>query len=632
MGTDVVDLRHLRYFVAVAEAGHVGRAAHRLHVAQPALSRQVLDLEADLRVELLTRGPKGVTLTPSGAALQGGAVRLFESIASAMDHAAEAASGERGHCVISIGHAIAWDMAGVLIEGVRRRAPHIELSLVQNEAGPEQWGALRSGAVDAFIGVEPRSTMSREFAWSVIRTEALMHVLLARDHPLAGRATLTPDDLAPFPFLWVHAEMHPELTDRVRAELKRLGIQSPFEATATGPLTLWMLVAAGRGWTLMPQTVVNRPPQDTVAVPLPGVRVDLRAVFATRVREARPAVLRVRDIVLEDIAAPAHRMLPSRPTPTRSRLPALHREPGTLSRTLELRHLRAALAIVTQGSLGRAAESLGISQPALARQLKELEREIGAPLVTRTTQGVSPSPAATALASDCATILERVVELVALVSRTGRGTRGGCVIGSVTPAAAGALVGEVVRACAAEHPDIHVTVEDVPSPHQARALRNGEIDLGVSIVHVGRVSKDVQVAKLTEDAISGALLAESHPLAGKRELEGSELATTPFLFMSSQFQPQFHAQVMKALARAGLVPRVDQTYDGLQTSWRLAAENRGWALAFDSHRVRPPTGLVAVPIRRLRIPLGLELHWRRGEQSPVVLAVRDLFRRRRPRD
>lgn len=621
-----VDLRHLRYFLAVAEAGHVGRAARRLHLAQPALSRQIRDLEADFRVELLTRGPKGVTLTPSGAVLRDGATQLLAAIGQTVDRVVEASRGRRGGVILSLGHAMGWELAGRLIDAVRRRLPNVELSLVQSEAGPDQWGALRSGAVDLFIGVEPLTAMRREFAWTTIRTEPLGYALLARDHPLAGRTAVSAEDLSPYPFLWVHRGLHPELGARVFAELHRLGVTSSIEEIATGPLSLWLLVAAARGWTLMSRTVAQQPPHDTVAVPIPGVRAALRGVVAVRNHENRPAVLRVRDIVLQDIADPEHR---SEPPPEELPGALRRREPGTVPRNLELRHLRAAQAIVTQGSLGRGAQVLGVSQPALSRQLRELEREIGAPLVTRTTHGVSPSPAAVLLGRDSGTLLERFVELVALVSRAGRGTQGSCVIGSVTTAAASAVVGAVVRACGAEHPDIHIMVEELASPHQARALRNGAIDLGIALAQLGRPAADVQVAKLSADAITSALLAENHPLAARREIEGAELATVPFLFMSPQFQPQFRAQVMRALGRVGLVPRVDQTYDGIQTTWRLAAEGHGWALGFDSHRAQPPVGLVAVPVRGLRIPLGLVLCWRRGERSPAVLTVRDTLRRHR---
>ncbi len=622
-----LDLRHLRYFLAVAEAGHVGRAARRLHLAQPALSRQIRDLEADLRVELLTRGPKGVTLTPSGAVLRDGATQLLAAIGQTVDRVVETSRGGRGGVVLSLGHAMGWELAGRLLEAVRRRLPNVELSLVQSEAGPDQWGALRSGAVDLFIGIEPLTAMRREFAWTTIRTEPLGYALVAHDHPLAGRSAVSAKDLSPYPFLWVHPGLHPELSARVFAELHRLGVASLIEEIATGPLSLWLLVAAGRGWTLMSRTVAQQRPHDTVAVPIAGVRAVLRAVIATRNGENRPAVLRVRDIVRQDLADAMHRSAEAPPEEPPG--PLRRREPGSVSRNLELRHLRAAQAIVTQGSLGRGAQVLGLSQPALSRQLRELEREIGAPLVTRTPHGVSPSPAAVLLGRDCGTLLERFVELVALVSRAGRGTQGSCVIGSVTTAAASAVVGAVVRACAAEHPDIHIIAEDVASPHQARALRNGAIDLGISLAQVGRPAADLQVAKLSADAITSALVAESHALAARREIEGPELATVPFLFMSPQFQPQFRAQVMRALARVGLEPRVDQTYDGIQTTWRLAAEGRGWTVGFDSHRMQPPAGLVAVPIRGLHIPLGLVLCWRRGERSPVVLTVRDILRRHR---
>ena len=100
-------LRYLRYFVAVGETRNLSRAAAQLHVAQPALSRQIRDLERELGVELLERHPKGVTPTPAGEALIHGAPRILANTAIALERAEATAAGRRGRAGArgrSLGH------------------------------------------------------------------------------------------------------------------------------------------------------------------------------------------------------------------------------------------------------------------------------------------------------------------------------------------------------------------------------------------------------------------------------------------------------------------------------------------------------------------------------------------------
>jgi DNA-binding transcriptional LysR family regulator len=96
--------------------------------------------------------------------------------------------------------------------------------------------------------------------------------------------------------------------------------------------------------------------------------------------------------------------------------------------------------------------------------------------------------------------------------------------------------------------------------------------------------------------------------------------------MERSFHPGFYDRLYRALAASGLRPRVDATYDGLQTVWSLAAQGNGWALGFHSQLSRPPVGTVAVRITGFSLPFGLDLLSRRGESSPTVLAVIKVFR------
>jgi len=202
-------------------------------------------------------------------------------------------------------------------------------------------------------------------------------------------------------------------------------------------------------------------------------------------------------------------------------------------------------------------------------------------------------------------------------------------IGIVATAPASELLSRVITRCAARHPNVHVLVEELPTPLQRPKLARGEIDLGLAHAFptLGRTKGDGIVAlTVHEDRLDSALVAANHPLAGRRHIEARELADFPFLFMERSFHPGFYDRTHATLEGLGLVPRVEATYDGLQAVWSLAAQGRGWALAFQSQRARPPGGTATVRIRGFNLPWGLDLLSRRGESSPAVRAVVAVFR------
>ena len=211
-------------------------------------------------------------------------------------------------------------------------------------------------------------------------------------------------------------------------------------------------------------------------------------------------------------------------------------------------------------------------------------------------------------------------------------------IGTVATAASSALLARVTERCADQYPDIDLIVQEMTTPDQRTALAQADIDLGLAhaLPTPGWNRGDRIVAtRLVNDRLDTALLALGHPLATHHEIEPHELADVPFLFMDRSLHPAFYDRVHGALTALGLHPRVDATYDALQTVWALAAQGKGWTVGFHSHLERSPVGTVAVRIAGLSLPFGLELLSRRGETSPAVLtlmtALREL-RRAAPKD
>ena len=622
-----MDLRHLRYFVAIADAGSVSRAAQRLAIAQPALSRQVRQLEAELGVALFERSRSGVTLTQAGAVVKDGADTLLADLAAAVTRAAEVADGTRGHVGVAITRSLMWEHGEPLGAALRSRHPGVNIRLIEVESGEPSIARLRSREIDLVIGPEGPASQRKVLHWRRLFRDPLTCALLPEGHPLAASKVIRPAQLAglDLPMLWIAAEQNPERTATVLDALAKLGVTPRVESVYAGATSVMMQIAAGRGWSVIPASMRLHPPEHTAAVPIDGLEVDIWQVVAWRQGDNRRLIRRVREIVVDTLrdAQPARGSGEFEGDDDESPRERAAPRVGDL----ELRHLRALTTALRTGSIGRAAQLLGITQPALSRQLKELEQAAGTSLLVREARGVRATDAGEAFHGDCQRILESADQLVADVSRAARGMRGRCVIGAVSAASAVSLLGAVLRECGEKHPEIQVVVEDIASPHQPVELRNGSIDVGLTILHVAAEHEaGIERELLVEDPLDSALLAANHPLASRPSITAADLADVPFIFMARSYRPRFFDQVMEALDKIGLQPKSVSTFEGLQTAWRQAAAGRGWTVGFRSMQERPPAGLIAVPLQGFSLPSGLELRWRRDERARAVRVVLDVIR------
>jgi DNA-binding transcriptional LysR family regulator len=366
-------------------------------------------------------------------------------------------------------------------------------------------------------------------------------------------------------------------------------------------------------------------------VPLADFTLPLPLAIIWRIDERHPVVRTVLDVIRR-VASDARRaregdavgeQTPLSPT---SAIPDPRRT--SASALLELRHLRYFCEVVDAGSFGRAAEQLGLTQPALSRQVCDLERVVGVPVLDRAPRGVSATPAGESLYRNARRILDEVTSIPAETERARRGVIARCVVASVPTASARRLVATLTRECAAAIPHVEVVLEDRATPKQPGALRSGHIDLG--ICHASPLSvaeeRGLERFHLTADLVNCALVADDNPLAARDRLSLEELSGVPFLFPDRDFQPAMYDQLFATFTRLGFTPRVDATYDGLQTIWALIAEDRGWGIGFASQCDMPPTGTVSVPIEGFSLPWGLDLLARADESRSVILDVADRVR------
>src|SRR6202045_4422284 len=241
-----MELRHLRYFVAVGDEQHYGRAARRLRVAQPALSRQIQDLEEELGFKLFERLPRGVRLSAAGKLFLEDARRILQEVSEAAVRAGRVASGRLGTLRVGFTENASW--RGVVPDSFRRfreQQPGAELQL-QPAASLEQLEAIRSGRLDAgFVNFMPKS--DPELGQLLV---AMQHVELAapKRHPLTKLKKLRLRDLTDAPFVWFPRRESPAFYDRLMNECYRGGLRSPrIVQEGVNEATILSLVAAGLG-------------------------------------------------------------------------------------------------------------------------------------------------------------------------------------------------------------------------------------------------------------------------------------------------------------------------------------------------------------------------------------------------
>ena len=197
-----LELRDLRYFLAVAEELNFTRAAERLHLAQQALSSAIRNLEADLGVQLFTRSTRHVALTAAGEALVSGARHVLESAAEALDEVKRVGSGQSGRLIIGFSTA-AGSVPKVrdIIRRFSQAAPDVDLRLVEHDFSDPSAGLTSGGSQLAFVF----APLPDERLDALTVFEDARHVALPAGHPLAAQDELSAADLTGLPWLRVPA-------------------------------------------------------------------------------------------------------------------------------------------------------------------------------------------------------------------------------------------------------------------------------------------------------------------------------------------------------------------------------------------------------------------------------------------
>jgi LysR family hca operon transcriptional activator len=263
---DNMELRHLRYFVAVAEAGSLtGAAEGKLHTAQPSLSRQIRDLEYEVGAQLMTRNARGIELTAAGRALLDHARLVLIQVEAAGEAARRAAKPSKPTFALGFltGQEIDWLPEAMRV--LRDELPNIDVT-ISSKYSPDLADALMRGKLDvAFLRPEKKAA---DLVYKVVTKEPLV-VILPSNHRLASRKVIDPKKIAGEPFLSV-SNTAPALRVVIDDYLKRFGIDTKPEHEADNLAMAMSLIASTGSVALLPAYAQNFLPSSVISRPLKG--------------------------------------------------------------------------------------------------------------------------------------------------------------------------------------------------------------------------------------------------------------------------------------------------------------------------------------------------------------------------
>ena len=269
-----MELRHLRYFIGVGEEQHFGRAAERLRVAQPALSRQIKDLEGELGFALFDRLPRGVRLNEAGKLFLTDARRILKDIDEAKLRAERIAHGKAGTLRVGIATAVSWH--GVVVDSFRqfRRAqPDAALEL-HHLLTVHQVEAILSGRLDVGFAASLTPWDKNLAHWEFAQDRMVLAV--PRGHALTKRKTVRLRDLRDFSFVWFPRWVNPAFYDRMIQECSRGGLSAPrIVQEAPDRDTNLGFVQCRIGLSWQPETVRWHCPRGVALVPVVDMNVRL---------------------------------------------------------------------------------------------------------------------------------------------------------------------------------------------------------------------------------------------------------------------------------------------------------------------------------------------------------------------
>ncbi|NUS96492.1 MAG: LysR family transcriptional regulator [Gemmatimonadaceae bacterium] len=285
-----------------------------------------------------------------------------------------------------------------------------------------------------------------------------------------------------------------------------------------------------------------------------------------------------------------------------------------------LTRLRYFVAAAEEGSIARAASRLHVAQPALTRQLRALEREVGTPLLERHARGVRLLPAGATYLEHARRILVDARNGMEAARRSADAGPPPILISPPDWAHRAIWAGEAIRRFVRLRPEVPVEYRVTPWLRHPDAVREGTIDVGFGVAtSVADFGDGIAATRLCDEPASSAILPLSHPLARRRSLRLSDLRDIPTLIPPRASAPLLHDQMVAMVRCGGYEPRVGVASESFSVTMHQVVAGAGWVLSVNSVAEIPPAGTAVIPIVDAPIMLGFYLLRRNGRERDAIL-------------
>ena len=283
---------------------------------------------------------------------------------------------------------------------------------------------------------------------------------------------------------------------------------------------------------------------------------------------------------------------------------------------MELRHLRYFVAVAETENVTRAAAQLRVAQPAVSRQIRDLEAELGVPLLERTAKTIRLTDAGRVFLHETRAVLQRTEAAVAAVRAVAGGLRGELRVG-YAPSLTVQILPRALRSFQAEFPGVRVSLHDLSTEEMLAGLHDGSLDLALRVEPTGNQRRGLRFQELARFPVCAAV-APSHPLARRRALTRAMIASEPLIAYSRADYPEYHDSLAEIFASTGRVPSIAEEHDSVSSLIAAVEAGRGVALIPSSMSCFAGPRLKILPLTPATAPIVVGAVCRQGTVSLPV--------------
>ena len=283
---------------------------------------------------------------------------------------------------------------------------------------------------------------------------------------------------------------------------------------------------------------------------------------------------------------------------------------------MELRHLRYFIGVAEEENVSRAALKLHVSQPALSRQIRDLEEELGFSLLERSAKSVRLTEAGRTFLIEARAVLQRAENAVKTARAIATGGSGELHVG-YAPSLTARILPQTLRAFQAESATVRVKLHDLSTEEMLAGLREGKLQIAFVVRLTPALLRGLRFEELARDAMCLAV-APRHPLAGRRTVTLAEAAREPLITYSRKDYPDAHENLAALFANIKIKPRIAEEYDSVSSLIAAVEAGNGVAIAPQSLTCTAGPRLKLIPFSPAPAPLVVGAAWAKNGLTAIA--------------